>query len=143
MRDSGPYFTQAGAPEPAQSPDAALPPWGETRVVGKSVPRIDAYERVSGSAVYTRDIALPGMLHSAILRYPHAHAQMKKIDINIAEKMLNVRAIITGETPEAKLPWYPGNKGPVSWLSVFLGKFKILRRPLKFCEACRQQIKRK
>ncbi len=116
MKESGPYFILTGAPEPAQSPDAALPPWGETRVIGKAIPRIDAYERVSGSAVYPRDIALPGMLHAAIVRCPHAHARVKKVDISGAEKMPGVRAIITGETPEAKIPWYPGNKGPMSWL---------------------------
>ncbi len=116
MKDSGPNLTQAGAPETAQSSDTALPPWGETSVVGKAIPRIDAYERVSGSAIYPRDIALPGMLHAAIVRCPHAHARVKKVDVGAAEKMPGVRAIITGETPAAKIPWYPGNKGPMSWL---------------------------
>ena len=41
--------------------------WGETNVVGKSIPRIDAYERVSGSAVYPLDVLLPDMLYAAIL----------------------------------------------------------------------------
>ena len=45
-------------------------PWGETRVVGKPLPRIDAYERVSGTAVYAIDVSLPDMLHVAFVRCP-------------------------------------------------------------------------
>ena len=83
-----------------------MPPWGETKVVGKPLPRVDAYERVSGSAVYPLDFALPDMLHAAILRCPHAHAQVKSIDTSAAEKMPGVRAVITGKTPGADIPWY-------------------------------------
>ncbi len=36
-----------------------LPPWGETKIVGKRLPRVDAYERVSGTAEFTVDVALP------------------------------------------------------------------------------------
>ena len=51
------------------------------------LPRVDAYERVSGSAVYPLDFALPDMLHAAILRCPHAHARVKSVDTSAAEKM--------------------------------------------------------
>jgi hypothetical protein len=66
-------------------PDTPLPgktaaPWKETRIVGKSVPRVDAYERVSGRAVYPSDVSLPRMLYGAILRSPHANAVVKRID---------------------------------------------------------------
>ncbi len=99
------YWLQGPVPE-TPAPKAEMPPWGETKVVGKPLPRIDAYERVSGSAVYPLDFALPDMLHAAILRCPHAHAQVKSIDTSAAEKMPGVRAVITGKTPGADIPWY-------------------------------------
>lgn len=83
-----------------------LPPWGETKVVGREHPRVDAYERVSGTAVYALDLALPGMLHAAILRCPHAHARVRKVDLSKAERMPGVRAAIWGGSPGADLPWH-------------------------------------
>ncbi|MBS1111184.1 MAG: xanthine dehydrogenase, molybdenum binding subunit apoprotein [Anaeromyxobacteraceae bacterium] len=91
-------------------------PWGETTVVGKPRPRVDGYERVSGSAVYAMDVTFPDMLHAAIVRSPHAHARVKKVDASKAERMPGVRAVLTGESPGAKLPWYFGEKGPTSLL---------------------------
>jgi xanthine dehydrogenase YagR molybdenum-binding subunit len=91
-------------------------PWGETTVVGKPRPRVDGYERVSGSAVYAMDVTFPDMLHAAIVRCPHAHARVKKADTAKAERMPGVRAVLTGESPGARLPWYFGEKGPTSLL---------------------------
>jgi CO/xanthine dehydrogenase Mo-binding subunit len=91
-------------------------PWGETTVVGTPRPRVDGYERVSGSAVYAMDVTFPDMLHAAIVRCPHAHARVKKVDTSKAERMPGVRAVLTGESPGAKLPWYFGEKGPTSLL---------------------------
>ena len=47
----------------------------EFSVVGKRIPRIDAYERVTGQAQYTGDIQLPGMLYARVLRSPRAARQ--------------------------------------------------------------------
>ena len=116
MRTGGPYFMQTGAVTLANQPSADLPAWGETRIVGKALPRVDGYERVSGTAIYARDLALPGMLHGAIVRCPHANARVKKVDVGKAEKMPGVRAVITGDTAAAKIPWYLTDKGPASWL---------------------------
>jgi xanthine dehydrogenase YagR molybdenum-binding subunit len=95
---------------------AQLPPWGETRVIGKPLSRVDAYERVSGSAVYTLDLALPDMLHAAIVRCPHAHARVTRVDTSHAERMPGVRAVLTAATPGAAIPWYYGASGPTSQL---------------------------
>jgi xanthine dehydrogenase YagR molybdenum-binding subunit len=107
-------------PEPQQDPAATtvpkLQPWGETRVVGQSLPRVDAYERVSGTAVYTLDLALPDMLHAAIVRCPHAHARVQRVDTSRAETMPGVRAIITASTAGAELPWHFGGGGATSTL---------------------------
>jgi xanthine dehydrogenase YagR molybdenum-binding subunit len=104
--------------QPAAGPSSPQPaPWGETSVVGKPLPRIDAYARVSGSATYTLDIMLPGMLHAAILRCPHAHAQVRKVDANGASKQPGVAAVLTDEDPAAAIPWYDeADKGAQSRL---------------------------
>ena len=93
-----------------------LPPWGKTTVVGAAVPRIDGHDRVGGTAIYTRDIALPGMLHCAIVHSPHAHAMVKRIDTTAAKAMPGVHAIITCDSPEAKIPWILTNQGAFSQL---------------------------
>jgi xanthine dehydrogenase YagR molybdenum-binding subunit len=99
-------------PLPSETPE----PWKQTEVVGKALPRVDAYERLSGSAVYPSDVVLPGMLYAAILRCPHAHARLKSVDVSKAETMPGVHAVIHDGTPGAKIPWYNGPSGPLSRL---------------------------
>jgi xanthine dehydrogenase YagR molybdenum-binding subunit len=73
-------------------------PWDieeELYVVGKPIPRVDGDQRVSGAARYPSDIQLPGMLHARILRSPHAHARVKRIDTTRAQALPGVRAILT------------------------------------------------
>ncbi|MCH8289644.1 hypothetical protein IH992_00860, partial [Candidatus Poribacteria bacterium] len=48
----------------------------EYSVVSKSVPRVDALEKVTGTAKYGADIQLPGMLYGKIFRSKHAHAKI-------------------------------------------------------------------
>ncbi len=91
-------------------------PWTETKVVGTARPRIDAYERVSGSAVYARDLVLPGMLYAAFARCPHAHARVTRVDTRKAAAMPGVHAVLTSDSPGAKLPFYFTRQGPMSLL---------------------------
>jgi len=74
-------------------------------VVGRPLPRIDAYERVSGSAVYPSDVTFPDMLYGAILRCPHSHARVKSVDASKAEAMPGVFAVMTGKTPGDGIDW--------------------------------------
>ena len=69
----------------------------ETRYVGKSVPRIDGVEKVTGRAVYSVDVELPGMLHGAALRSPYAHARIVSIDAEDAGKAPGVRVVVIGK----------------------------------------------
>ncbi|GAG82108.1 unnamed protein product [marine sediment metagenome] len=64
-------------------------------VLGKSVVRKDAIEKVKGEARYIPDIQLPGMLHAKFLRSPHAHAKIKSIDTSKAEALPGVKCILT------------------------------------------------
>jgi xanthine dehydrogenase YagR molybdenum-binding subunit len=94
--------------------ETTVKPWSETKIVGKPIPRVDGYERVSGTAVFPVDVILPNMLYGAILRCPHAHAMVKKIDVGKARKMPGVRAVLTDADPEARVVgWYaaPGAPG--------------------------------
>jgi CO/xanthine dehydrogenase Mo-binding subunit len=99
------YYLQ-GIPVP-ETPDSGKEPkpWKETRVIGKPLPRIDAYDLVSGSAVYPSDVLLPDMLHGAILTCPYPHALVKNVDVSVAEGLPGVRSVLTGATQGADLHW--------------------------------------
>ncbi len=72
-------------------------------VIGKSVPRVDGAIKAKGEAIYTTDITLPGMLHGKILRSPHPHAKILRIDTSKAERLKGVKAVITGrDIPKVK-----------------------------------------
>ncbi|HSK08070.1 MAG TPA: xanthine dehydrogenase family protein molybdopterin-binding subunit [Vicinamibacterales bacterium] len=99
-------------PEPQGQPD----PWTTTTTVGTRQPRIDGYERVSGTALYSSDVLLPDMLYAATLRCPHAAATVTRIDTSRAEKMPGVAAVMTHRSPGAEIPWYNTRSGPLSRL---------------------------
>jgi CO/xanthine dehydrogenase Mo-binding subunit len=69
-------------------------PEGPLSVVGRPAPRQDGAQRVRGEARYTADIKLPGMLQAAVLRSPHAHAKVRRIDLAPALALPGVRAAI-------------------------------------------------
>jgi xanthine dehydrogenase YagR molybdenum-binding subunit len=81
----------------------ALDQWpsGPLTIVGRDAVRKDALERVRGEARYTADVQLPGMLHAAILRSPHAHARVRSLDLAPALAMPGVHAAIGPLTEEA------------------------------------------
>ena len=60
--------------------EGAIDPWpaGPLKTVGQPVPRADGHQRARGQALYTADLALPGMLHTAVLRSPFARARVNR-----------------------------------------------------------------
>jgi CO/xanthine dehydrogenase Mo-binding subunit len=74
----------------------ALDQWpeGPLTTVGQKVPRVDGLQRIRGEARYTADIQLPGMLHTAVLRSPYAHARVARIDLEPARTSPGVRAVL-------------------------------------------------
>jgi CO/xanthine dehydrogenase Mo-binding subunit len=66
-------------------------------VIGAPVPRAEGPDKVTGRAIYTSDVALPGMLFAKILRSPYPHARMLGIDDSAAREMPGVRAVVTGQ----------------------------------------------
>ena len=76
-------------------------PLGEYKHVGKRIARrIDGVHKASGSARYTMDIQLPGMLYLRFLTSPHPHAEIKSMDTSRAEALPGVRAILRYDDPE-------------------------------------------
>ena len=65
------------------------------KVIGTRPIRHDGADKVTGKAIYTADVQLPGMLYGKILRSPHAHARIKSIDTSPAEQLPDVLAVIT------------------------------------------------
>src|SRR5574341_454903 len=78
----------------------------EFSVVGKRIPRIDGFERVTGQAQYTGDIQLPGMLYARVLRSSVPHAKIVSIDTSKAEKLPGVKAVVHHQI--AQIPWSSG-----------------------------------
>jgi CO/xanthine dehydrogenase Mo-binding subunit len=76
--------------------DAAIDQWpaGPRELVGQPAPRIDGYERARGQAIFTADLALPGMLHAAVLRSPYARARVNKLDLTRAREAGWVRGAV-------------------------------------------------
>jgi xanthine dehydrogenase YagR molybdenum-binding subunit len=81
----------------AVSPPAGDPPrWPANEnlsVVGKPMPRIDGQAKVTGTARYTADIQLPGMLYARRLASSQAHARVKSVDTTAAEKLPGVKTV--------------------------------------------------
>ena len=64
--------------------------------MGDRMPRKEDGRFIRGKGNYVDDVQLPGMLHSAILRSPLAHAKINNIDVSAALELPGVYAVITG-----------------------------------------------
>ena len=67
------------------------------RVIGQPRPKVDAYSKVTGRALYADDIMLPRMVYGRLLRSPHTHARILSIDTRLALELPGVLAVLTGE----------------------------------------------
>jgi len=75
----------------------------DVKGVGLSIPRPDGPEKVTGRVQYVADIKPRGMLHAKLLRSPHAHANILRIDTSRAKAYPGVRAVITAaDIPQLK-----------------------------------------
>jgi carbon-monoxide dehydrogenase large subunit len=86
------------------------------KVFGSGIRRREDPRLITGTATYTDDLVLPGMVHAVILRSPHAHARIKRIDTARAKKAPGVVAVYTGAdvgTSLAPMPcaWLLPNSG--------------------------------
>jgi CO/xanthine dehydrogenase Mo-binding subunit len=97
--------------------------------IGQRIPRKDGPAKVTGRAIYTGDIHLPGMLVGRILRSPHPHARILNIDTSRAERLKGVKGVITArDIAGAKhgfveTPRYPPDQYPLATDRVrFMGE---------------------
>src|ERR1051325_7419843 len=65
------------------------------KFVGKAVPRLEGAEKVSGTLRYAADFEIPGSLWAKMLRSPHPHARIIRIDTSKAARLPGVRAVIS------------------------------------------------
>lgn len=85
---------------------SAADPKPDLKIVGAPLPRVDARDKVTGAAVYTVDVDLPGMLHAKVLRSPHAHARVLSIDAAKARAAPGVHAVLTRDELADTKPTY-------------------------------------
>jgi len=80
--------------------------------IGESIKRKEDGRFLVGRGNYLDDVSLPGMLHMAILRSPHAHARIRSIDAAAASAVPGVVAVVTGEVmAQHNLAWMPTLSG--------------------------------
>lgn len=85
-----------------------LPAWNESghlTIVGKPHPRVEGAEKVTGRAQYTYDVRQPRQLYARVLRSPHPHAEITRIDTSRAAALPGVYAVISSaDAPQIR--WY-------------------------------------
>ncbi|MDB5713501.1 MAG: xanthine dehydrogenase family protein molybdopterin-binding subunit [Sphingomonadales bacterium] len=101
--------------------DIARRSGSENRLVGKSLPRLDAPSKVDGSAQYAADIRLPDMVYASIAQGPLGDTRLKSIDRSAAEKIAGVVAVIQtdGWVAAVATSWWVANKALLSLRAMF------------------------
>ncbi len=80
-------------PEPVIVPESAKE--GKFYVIGREHPGVEVEDKVRGEYQYIGDMSLPNMLYAKVLRSPYAHALVKRINTEKAERLPGVKAVIT------------------------------------------------
>ena len=100
------------------------------RVLGTRPIRHDGIDKVTGRAQFGADVRLAGMLHGKVLRSPHAHARILRIDTSRAAALPGVRAIVTGaDLPDIAPGYEQTGEMPISFKDLsdnVLAKTKVL-----------------
>jgi carbon-monoxide dehydrogenase large subunit len=76
-----------------------------SKLLGAHVKRKEDPRLITGASQYVSDVALPGLLHAAFVRSPHAHARVRGIDASAAKGRPGVVAVVTG--PELQAHYAP------------------------------------
>jgi CO/xanthine dehydrogenase Mo-binding subunit len=76
----------------------------EAAQVGRSVPRLEGQQKVTGRAEYVHNLRLPGMLYGKIVRSSVAHGRIRGIDVSAARAAGGVYRVVTGEDIRAVFP---------------------------------------
>ena len=82
-----------------------------SRIFGSAIRRREDPRLITGTATYTDDIRLPGLVHAVMLRSPHAHARIRRLDTSKAAEASGVLAVYTGKDTAGVL-----KPMPCAWL---------------------------
>lgn len=82
--------------------------------IGKNVERIDAGPKTEGRLRYTDDLNFPGLLFTALVKSPHAHATIDHIDTDRARNRSGVLGVFTGKDFDCRIGLYLGDKPPLA-----------------------------
>ena len=95
--------------------DAAVGTAGQLRVIGRRLPRHDAWDKVQGRTLYAADWQMPGMLHGAVLRSAYPCARIRHIDVARAAALPGVAAVLTAQDVPHNTLWtdVPGQTSEV------------------------------
>src|SRR3954452_10913479 len=83
--------------EEIQVEDYGNTSWGpkdKHRLINTRIPRVDAPNKATGTAQYTHDVRLPGMLHGRFVTSPYSHARVESVDTAAAEAIPGVKKIL-------------------------------------------------
>jgi CO/xanthine dehydrogenase Mo-binding subunit len=104
-------------------------------LIGKSIPRIDGRDKATGTATYTDDMSLPGMLYGRMLLSPHAHARILEVDTTQAASLPGVKAVLVGEDLPYRVGLYMVDK-PV----LADGKVRYYGEPVAAVAATSEEV---
>src|SRR5882672_943882 len=76
----------------------------ETSQIGRSVPRLESWLKVTGRAEYVHNLRLPGMLYGKIFRSTVAHGRIRRIDTSAARAMPGVHSVVTAAEVKTVVP---------------------------------------
>jgi CO/xanthine dehydrogenase Mo-binding subunit len=100
------------------------------RYVGTRLVRPDGVDKVTGRANFGADRQPPGLLQGRVLRSPHAHARIRRIDVSAALALPGVKAVIVGaDLPEVRAEEGGGGESPVDYRDLsrnVLARDKVL-----------------
>src|SRR5438874_7813273 len=96
-------------------------------IIGTPRPKVDAYGKVTGRALYADDIMLPRMVFGRLLRSPHAHARILSINTRKALELPGVLAVITGEDLPQKFGILPSSQDEYA---LAIDKVRYVRDPV-------------
>ncbi|MEC3765510.1 xanthine dehydrogenase family protein molybdopterin-binding subunit [Cupriavidus sp. SS-3] len=100
--------------------------------VGRPMPRVEDAAILTGRGRYADDLGVrPGTLHAAILRSPHAHAELGAIDCAAALQAPGVRAVLTGaDLPAWSKPFVVGVKAPMEQWALAMERVRYVGEPV-------------
>lgn len=86
-------------------PEFNWPDKNSRNLIGSRASRLDGPPKVTGAARYSYDVNRPGMLFGKVLRCPHAHARIVRIDTSPAERMPGVKAVRVVQGAGSEIQW--------------------------------------